>query len=106
MDVYKIKNTKTTSLPYSKTNYHIIEQERNLLKITLDYVVQENDNLKQQIEDMRVTVKHNKQLLKEYIETITTKDKVVEKMNCTIEQLTTRLHTLEEFIKTRYILIY
>jgi chromosome segregation ATPase len=99
MDINKIKNTKTTSLPYSKANFQIIEQERNLLKITLDYVVKDNDTLKQQIEDMKVTVKHNKQLLKEYIETITTKDKVVEKMNSTIEQLQTRLHKLEEHMK-------
>ena len=101
MDINKIKNTKTTNLPYSKANFQIIEQERNLLKITLDYVVQENDTLKQQLEDMKMTVKHNKQLLKEYIDTITNKDKVVEKMNCTIEQLTTRLHKLEDFIKNR-----
>ncbi len=40
MDINKIKNTKTSNLPYSKANYQIIEQERNLLKITLDYVVQ------------------------------------------------------------------
>ncbi len=99
MDFNKIKNTKTSQLPYSKANFQIIEQERNLLKITLDYVVQENDTLKQQIEDMKITVKHNKQLLKEYIDTITNKDKVVEKMTSTIEQLQTRLHKLEEHMK-------
>jgi uncharacterized coiled-coil protein SlyX len=102
MDINKIKNTKTINLPYSKANFQIIEQERNLLKITLDYVVKENDTLKQQLEDMKTTVKHNKQLLKEYIETITNKDKVVEKMNCTIEQLTTRLLNLEDYIKNTY----
>ncbi len=76
-----------------------IEQERNLLKITLDYFVKENENLKRQLEDMKVTVKSNKEQLKEYVETITSKDKVVEKMNNTIEQLQARLLTLEEHVK-------
>lgn len=83
----------------SKVNYQMLEQEKNMLKITLDYVAKENESLKQHVEDMKMTVKHNKELLKEYIERITNKDKVVEKMNFTIEQLTSKLHTLEEFIK-------
>ena len=92
------KDTKNTN-NNSKSNFLMLEQERNLLKITLDYVVKENDMLKQQNEDMKITVKHNKELLREYIEKITNKDKVVEKMNSTIEQLTLRLHSLEEYIK-------
>lgn len=92
------KDPKSTN-NNSKSNFLMLEQERNLLKITLDYVVKENDMLKQQNEDMKITVKHNKELLREYIEKITNKDKVVEKMNSTIEQLTLRLHSLEEYIK-------
>jgi hypothetical protein len=91
--------TKCKVEPYSKANFLVLEQERNLLKITLDYIAQENNTLKQQAEDMKMTVKHNKELLKEYIDTITSKDKVVEKMGSTIEQLTIRLHSLEEHIK-------
>ncbi len=83
----------------SKANYQKLEQERNLLKITLDYVAKENEGLKGQLEDMKMTVKHNKDLLKEYVDKITNKDKVVEKMNATIEQLTSRMQSLEEFIK-------
>lgn len=93
------KEPKNTSNINSKANYIMLEQERNLLKITLDYVVKENETLKQQTEDMKITVKHNKELLREYIEKITNKDKVVEKMNSTIDQLTQRLHSLEEYIK-------
>jgi uncharacterized coiled-coil protein SlyX len=111
MDLKNLKHSKlregytSTTLPFNKTNFQVIEQERSLLKITLDYVAKENESLKQQIEDMKTTVKHNKNLLKEYIDTITSKDKVVEKMNATIEQLTTRLHSLEEYIKTKYLLM-
>jgi hypothetical protein len=98
------KSKNNTALPdknntVSKANYQKLEQERNLLKITLDYVAKENEGLKGQLDDMKMTVKHNKDLLKEYVEKITNKDKVVEKMNATIEQLTSRMHTLEEFIK-------
>jgi len=93
------KDTKNNNNQNSKANFIMLEQERNLLKITLDYVVKENESLKQQNEDMKITVKHNKELLKEYIEKITNKDKVVEKMNSTIDQLTQRLHSLEEHIK-------
>lgn len=82
-----------------KETREIIEKERNLLKITLEYMAKENDSLKQQLEDMKVTVRTNKEQLKEYIETITGKDKVVEKMNNTIEQLQSRLSSLEDFIK-------
>lgn len=93
------KELKNTNGINSKANYIMLEQERNLLKITLDYVVKENETLKQQNEDMKITVKHNKELLREYIEKITNKDKVVEKMNSTIDQLTQRLYSLEEYIK-------
>jgi hypothetical protein len=106
MELSKAKQSnkvKDAPLPFSKANFQVIEQEKNLLKITLEYVAKENETLKQQLEDMKMTVKHNKDLLKEYIEKITSKDTVVLKMNSTIEQLTTRLHSLEEYIKNKYI---
>ena len=70
------KNTLTTNNNNSKANSITLEQERNLLKITLDYFVKENEFLKQQSEDMRITVMHNKDLLRDYIEKITNKDQV------------------------------
>jgi predicted nuclease with TOPRIM domain len=82
-----------------KETKETIQQERNMLKVTLEYLVKENENLKRQLEDMRVTVKSNKEQLKEYVERITNKDKVVEKMNNTIEQLQSRLFSLEEHVK-------
>ena len=54
------KGQAPVSLPFNKTNYFVVEQERNLLKITLGHVANENESLKQQVEDMRMTVKHNK----------------------------------------------
>jgi predicted nuclease with TOPRIM domain len=95
-------NQKIPANILSSKAYQTLEQERNLLKITLDYVAKENEALKQQLEDMRTTVRHNKEQLKEYVEKITNKDLVVDRMNATIEQLTSRLHSLEEYIKTTY----
>jgi hypothetical protein len=90
---------KKTSARDKKDTKETIEQERNLLKITLEYYAKENETLKRQLEDMRVTARSNKELLKEYVEKITNKDKVVEKMNNTIEHLQSRLISLEDYIK-------
>lgn len=78
-----------------------LEQEKQLLKITLDHILKENEDLKSQMEDMQLTVQHNKRQLKEYVDSITTKDKVVEKMNNTIEQLQNRLNMYEAFHKSK-----
>lgn len=76
-------------------------QEKDMLKVTLDHMIKENLVLKNQIEDMKLTVQHNKLQLKEYVESITNKDKVVEKMNNTIELLQARLAMYESFQKNK-----
>ena len=78
-----------------KETQKTIEEERNLLRITLNYFAKENEVLKNQVEDMKMTVRANKQQLSEYISTITNKDKAVEKMNNTIELLQNRLYQYE-----------
>lgn len=82
-----------------KDTKQTVEQERDLLKITLEYLIKENEGLKSQLEDMKMTVRTNKEQLREYVEKITNKDKVVEKMNNTIEMLQTRLQSMEEHFK-------
>ena len=92
---------KISKLQFSKSNFQKLEQERNMLKLTLQYVTPENEKLKNELEDMRITAKQNKDLLKEYINQITNKDKVFEKMNAQIEQLTNRLKILENYKKLK-----
>ena len=92
---------KTSKLQFSKSNFQKLEQERNMLKLTLQYVTTENEKLKNELEDMRITAKQNKDLLKEYINQITNKDKVFEKMHAQIEQLTNRLKILENYKKLK-----
>lgn len=77
--------------------YH--DEEKNLLKITINHLARENDELKQLIEDMKITLQSNKDLLKEYLSQISNKDSTVQKLNNTIEQLKTRLQNLQSPIK-------
>lgn len=96
----KAKNV-SQALQYNKANFQMLEQERNMLKITLQHMTAQNEKLKNELEDMRMTAKQNKELLKEYVEKITNKDKVFEKMNAQIEQLTNRLKILENYKKLK-----
>ena len=98
---HQINVKQNPTLPFSKQNFYMLEQERNMLKITLDFLSEENSKLKSQIEDMKTTVRHNKEQLEEYVTKITNKDKVFEKMKNQIEQLTTRLRVLESLYKKK-----
>ena len=83
-----------------KDKNQTLTQERDLLKLTLKHYVDENENLKTQLGDTIITMKANKDLLREYVEKITCKDQVVEKMANTIDHLQSRLTSLEEYIKS------
>jgi hypothetical protein len=76
-----------------------VEIERDCLKVTLEHVIRENNELKLRVEDLKMTAKSNKDLLKEYIDNITDKDKTVQKMNHTIDLLRERLANLNEHLK-------
>ena len=92
---------KTHDLPFNKINFMNLKKERDMLKITLQYITEENINLKNELNDMRITAKKNKDMLKEYINQITNKDKLFEKMASTIEQLKSRLKAMEQFKKEK-----
>ena len=62
-------------------------------------MIKENGNVKQKLDDMIVTAQQNKDLLKEYINNITTKDQIVDKLQCTIENLQERINNQEDYIK-------
>ncbi len=83
----------------SKKQIEILEKEKNMLKITLSHYATENENLKNMLEDFKITVKHNKEMLKEYVDNITNKDSTVQKMGNLIEQLNERLNSANEQIK-------
>ena len=92
---------KNNELPFNKTNFINLKKERDMLKITLQYITQENENLKNELNDMKITAKKNKDMLKEYVYQITNKDKLFEKMTSTIEQLKSRLKAMEQLKKDK-----
>ena len=94
---------KKNELAFNKTNFMNLKKERDMLKITLDYIREENENLKNELNDMKITAKKNKDMLKEYVYQITNKDKLFEKMTSTIEQLKSRLKAMEQSTKNKKI---
>ena len=92
---------KNNELAFNKTNFANLKKERDMLKITLQYITEENENLKNELNDMKITAKKNKDMLKEYVYQITNKDKLFEKMTSTIEQLKSRLEALEQSKKNK-----
>ena len=92
---------KNNELAFNKTNFANLKKERDMLKITLQYITEEIENLKNELNDMKITAKKNKDMLKEYVYQITNKDKLFEKMTSTIEQLKSRLEAMEQFKKIK-----
>ena len=79
----------------SRNNIKALEEEINFLKITIDHFNIENMEMKNQIEDLKITLNSDKRLLQEYLLQISDKDTTVIKLNHTIEQLKKRLDNLE-----------
>ena len=92
---------KNNELSFNKTNFANLKKERDMLKITLQYITEENENLKNELNDMKITARKNKDMLKEYVYQITNKDKLFEKMSSTIEQLKSRLKAMEQSKKNK-----
>ena len=79
----------------SRNNIKALEEEINFLKITIQHFNNENVEMKNQIEDLKVTLNSDKRLLQEYLLQISHKDSTVIKLNHTVEQLKKRLDNLE-----------
>ena len=83
----------------SKIQLKVYEDKIKYLQLYLEHLIKDKENIKQQLDDMRITAQKNKELLKEYIYSITSKDQIVEKLQCTIENLQERINNQEEYIK-------
>lgn len=82
-------------------NIKVFEERIKYLQLYLDHMLKENETLKQKLEDMKQTAMQNKNLLKDYILNISNKDQIVEKLQCTIENLQERINTQDEYIKKK-----
>ena len=66
-----------------------------MLKLTIEHITDENQRLKQQVNDLKITIKTNKEVMSEYMETITDKNSAVKKLMEQIELMKARFYTLE-----------
>ena len=79
----------------SRNNIKALEEEINFLRITIQHFNIENIKMKNQIEDLKITLNSDTRILQEYLLQISDKDTTVMKLNNTLEQLKKRLENLE-----------
>ena len=86
-------------LPFSKSNFILLQNEKENLEKSFKIISEENKRLKTQVHDMKITVRENKKVLNDYIINITNKDKLFEKLNSIIAELKDKIKKLEEKIE-------
>jgi chromosome segregation ATPase len=79
----------------SRNNIKALEEEINFLRITIQHFNKENIEMRNKIEDLKITLNSDKRMLQEYILQISDKDSTVMKLNNTAEQLKKRLENLQ-----------
>ena len=79
----------------SRNNLKALEEEVNFLRITIQHFNSENIKMRNQIEDLKMTLNSDKRILQEYLLQISDKDTTVMKLNNTLEQLKKRYENLE-----------
>ena len=86
-------------LSFSKSNFILLQNEKENLEKSFKKISEENQRLKTQVHDMKITVRVNKKVLNDYIINITNKDKLFEKLNSIIAELKEKIKKLEEKIE-------
>lgn len=86
-------------LSFSKSNFILLQNEKENLEKSIKIISEENQRLKTQVHDMKITVRENKKVLNDYIINITNKDKLFEKLNSIISELKEKIKRLEEKIE-------
>ena len=87
------------TITFTKQNFIFLQKERESLQNSIKKISEENEKLKTQVYDMKITVKENKKVLNDYIINITNKDKLFEKLNLIISELKDKIKILEEKLK-------
>ena len=72
-----------------------INEEISFLKLTIKHLIKENNEMKNKINDLKITYQTDKELLNEYYNQISNKDLKVKKLLNVIEQLKKRLNPLD-----------
>ena len=87
------------TITFTKQNFIFLQKERESLQNSIKKLSEENEKLKTQVHDMKITVKENKKVLNDYIINITKKDILFEKLNLIISELKDKIKILEEKLK-------
>ena len=73
----------------------LLERERQILKETLEIIIKENSELKENLSDIKTSVNENKIQLKEKMNSITNKDTAVEMLSNQIEAMKQKFYDLQ-----------
>ena len=80
----------------AKAMKDVLEQEYQMLKLTLEVLANDNVKLKNDLAELSNNVKKNKLQLQDYLNTITDKDTAVSNLNKKIEMLHIRLSEINK----------
>lgn len=87
---------KEIDYPFSKQNFIRLKEDREELLLTIASLQKDNKDLKNKINDLKITLKSNKELLQDYANQIYEKDQLYDKLNATIDDLKMQLTELEK----------
>ena len=87
---------KEIDYPFSKQNFIRLKEDREELLLTIASLQKDNKELKNKINDLKITLKSNKELLQDYANQIYEKDQLYDKLNATIDDLKIQLTELEK----------
>ena len=87
---------KEIDYPFSKQNFIRLKEDREELLLTIASLQKDNKDLKNKINDLKITLKSNKELLQDYANQIYEKDQLYDKLNATIDDLKIQLTELEK----------
>ena len=87
---------KEIDYPFSKQNFIRLKEDRDELLLTISSLQKDNRDLKGKINDLKITLKSNKELLQDYANQIYEKDQLFDKLNATIDDLKNQLTELEK----------
>ena len=87
------------SLNFTKENFLYLQKAKENLEIDLQKIKYENEKLKKQNQDMKITVKENKKVLQNFFSNMENKDELLNKLNLVIKEQNEKIQILESKLK-------
>ena len=92
---------KEPGLAYNKQNFIKLKEEREEMILTITNLQKDNKNLKNKVNDLKVTLKSSKELIQKYASQIYESDQKNDELNAIIEDLKTQITEYEKKEKKR-----